>query len=104
MCVYCMTGDFIFRHDPPWTPSPWPPMVPMPIVPMPAMDWPLGKLKEYHDLLKRIKALEDALGCPCEPNKADYLTMFEERIKALEEKARASGVVRDDGTAAPHGE
>lgn len=87
MCCYCATGDFVFRYDPPWKPDPWPPQVPQPLFPMPAIDWPLAKLKEYHELLKSIKAIEDKLGCPCEPNKADYIKMFEERIAELEKRA-----------------
>lgn len=85
MCAYCMIGDFQFRHDPPWNP-PYPPSVPTPLVPLPVNPWPLPRLVEFQDLLRRVKALEDKLGCPCEPNKADYLGLLEERIKTLEGK------------------
>lgn len=88
MCTYCMIGDWTFRHDPPFQiPPDFFPQVPQPLSPAPVVPWDLDKLRQYHDLLKRVKALEDALGCPCEPNKADYIGMFEKRIKALERKA-----------------
>jgi hypothetical protein len=51
--------------------------------------WPLDRLKEYRDLLKEIKALEDQLQCPCEPNKANYIELFEQRIKQLEDSRDA---------------
>lgn len=87
MCVYCNMGDTWFRRDTPWTPDPWPQFVPQPANPaVPVIPWDLDKLREYHDLLKRVKEMEDKLGCPCEPNKADYLKMFEDRIKELERK------------------
>lgn len=87
MCVYCMIGDHPFRHDPPWkVPADHPafPYIPQPVVPMPAKDWPVERLREYLDLLRQVKALEDQIGCPCEPNKADYIKLFEERIAHLE--------------------
>lgn len=84
MCTYCMIGDFHFRRDPPWNP-PWPsPLIPMPVVPLPVIPWDLDKLREFEDLLKRVKDLEDRLGCPCEPNKADYLGLLRDRIEKLE--------------------
>ena len=51
--------------------------------------WSLDKLTEFYDLLKRVKELEDRLGCPCEPNKADYLGLLRERIEKLERAASA---------------
>lgn len=90
MCVYCNCGDQFFRHDPPWNPQeypPWPPQVPAPVNPAPVTPWPLEKLLDYYDLMKRVKDLEDRLGCPCEPNKADYLDLLKKRIEALEKKA-----------------
>lgn len=87
MCTYCFMGDHAFRHNPPWYPNPWPPQVPQPLYPGPFEPWPLDRLREFEDLLRRVKDLEDRLGCPCEPNKADYLTLFRERIEALEKKA-----------------
>lgn len=92
MCTYCMIADHAFRYYPPWNPDPGfipNPLIPAPVVPGPFVPWPLERLREYEELLKRVKALEDQLGCPCEPNKADYLKMFRERIDALEKKARA---------------
>lgn len=90
MCVYCFVGDSWFRHDPPWRrqdfeKAPWD-LIPQPVSPAPAIPWDLAKLKDYEEILKRIKALEDALGCPCESNKADYIGLFKERIEALEKK------------------
>lgn len=83
------------RYDPAETdvaPYTWPPYVPQPVAPMPAsVQWDLTALKEYLDLLTRVKDLEDKLGCPCESNKADYLKMFEERIAALEVKVGKDG-------------
>lgn len=84
-------ADFQFKHDPPWYVPPGTPLIPQPITPVPnipafplSAGWSLEKLKEYRDLLKRVKEMEEQLGCPCEPNKADYLALFEERIKSLE--------------------
>lgn len=91
MCVYCYMGDAVFRHDPPWNPwekTPYTdpfPTIPKPLVPV--NPWPIDKLKEYLEVLKRIKNLEDQLGCPCEPNKADYIGMFKKRIAELEKKS-----------------
>jgi hypothetical protein len=94
MCTYCNMGDTWFRHDPPWRRDDYPQLpqtVPYPAMPMtPHFDWSLEKLKEYHRLLKEVKELEEKLGCPCEPNKADYIGMFEERIKALEKRRDAA--------------
>jgi len=87
MCVYCMIGDWQFRHDPPWNP-PYHPLIPMPINPTPIIPWDLQKLKEFEDLLRRVKELEDKIGCPCEPNKADYLGLLRERIEELEKRAK----------------
>lgn len=87
MCCYCNMGDSWFKFDPPFKLDPWPEQVPQPVYPMPAMDWPLEKLKEYHRILKEVKEMEDKLGCPCEPNKIDYIKLFDERIKALEDRS-----------------
>lgn len=96
MCVYCYCGDHAFRWNPPWqetrTPDelyPWHPLVPKPATPGPHLPWSIKQLKEYMKLLKEIKKLEDKLGCPCEPNKADYLSLLKKRIKALEKRAVA---------------
>ena len=83
MCVYCNMGDFQFKFDPPFDPTPWP-QIPKPIIPPPYIPWPLEKLKEYYELLKRVKELEDQLGCPCEPNKVDYIKILEDKIKELQ--------------------
>lgn len=85
MCTYCMMGDHFFRHDPPWFPAPDP--VPAPLMPPPYVPWGVERLSELQDLLRRVKALEDQLGCPCEPNKADYISLLGERIKRLEDEA-----------------
>lgn len=87
MCTYCMIGDWTFRHDPPFIPVPGIPYVPSPLPLSPSWQpWPLDKLQEYLDLLERVKKLEDALGCPCEPNKADYIGILKKRIEALEKR------------------
>lgn len=87
MCTYCMIGDWQFRHNPPWNP-PWPhPAIPQPVIPAAVTPWDITKLTEFYDLLRRVKELEDKLGCPCEPNKADYLTILRERIEELEKRA-----------------
>jgi hypothetical protein len=86
MCTYCMIADHFFRYDPPWPPiNPYPihPLIPMPINP-PGLPWGVDRLKELQDLLRRVKDLEDKLGCPCEPNKADYLDLIKQRIEAVE--------------------
>lgn len=88
MCAYCNIGDNAFRYNPPWDPQTWPvnpsPLIPRPIYPAPVNPWPVDQLKEYLDLLKQVKDLEDRLGCPCEPNKADYISLFKQRIEMLE--------------------
>lgn len=89
MCVYCYCGDQIWRWDPPYDlGTDWVPQVPKPVTGKPIDPWPLEKLQEYLELLKKIKQLEDTLGCPCEPNKADYIRMFEDRIAELEKNSR----------------
>ena len=90
MCCYCVIGDHFFRYDPPWIPVNPSPFIPPPLVPGPFTPWPIDRLRELEDMLRRVKELEDKLGCPCEPNKADYLSMLRERIEALE-RASASG-------------
>lgn len=88
MCMYCMVGDWQFRRDPPWPnrdPYPTSPFIPSPVVPE-QPPWLLEKLLEFQDLIRRVKELEDKLGCPCEPNKADYLGMLKQRIEELEKK------------------
>jgi len=52
----------------------------------PINPWPVEQLKEYLELLKQVKEMEDKIGCPCEPNKANYIELFEQRIAALEKK------------------
>lgn len=90
MCVYCMMDDWQFRHDPPWhipDTAPYKPLIPAPAIPPTEIKpWDLTKLREYRDLLKEVKELEDKLGCPCVPNKADYLKILQDRIAALEAK------------------
>lgn len=89
MCVYCATGDEFFQSPrPPFIPNPWPPQIPAPIIVQPYQPWPLDRVKDLLDVLERLKALEDKLGCPCEPNKADYLTLLSERIAVLEAKVK----------------
>ncbi len=91
MCTYCMIGDEFFRRSPPWYPYdpivPWPPTIPAPLPGTPINPWAIPQLKEFLDLLERVKRLEDALGgCPCEPNKADYIGLLKKRIEDLEKK------------------
>jgi len=91
MCVYCMIGDWQFQRNPPWQPgpnNPWHHLIPQPTTPLtPAyVPWGLDQLKEFQDLLRRVKELEDKIGCPCEPNKADYLGLLSARIEQLEKQ------------------
>lgn len=90
MCVYCMIGDHAFEWNPPWRPSDtpaWPWYIPTPKIPAPEITpWPVDRLREFEELLRRVKELEDKLGCPCEPNKADYLALIRERIEILERR------------------
>ena len=91
MCAYCFTGDRFFRFDPPWRPTDypmWPNTVPTPALPFgPGYSpWDLAKLKEYLEILKQIKALEEQVGCLSEPNKADYIGLLQERIDVLKGK------------------
>lgn len=85
MCVYCFCGDWVFKW-PPRDPYPWHPLIPQPINPNPFLPWPIEKLKEFEELLRRIKDLEDKVGCECEPNKADYIDLIKLRIEQLEAK------------------
>ena len=94
MCTYCMIGDWQFRRNPPFDAEPYYPQIPQPITPLPQMPswkpWDVSELKEFKDLLERVKKLEDALGCPCEPNKADYIGILKQRIEELEKKQEAA--------------
>lgn len=92
MCLYCMIGDHQFKFDPPWRDpfhphQPIHPLIPAPLNPLPTPPWGIDRLLEFEELLKRVKELEDKLGCPCEPNKADYLAILRARIEALEKRA-----------------
>ncbi len=95
MCTYCMIADWQFQRNPPWNPhdpfTPWPPQVPRPLPQTPINPWPVDQLKEFADLLRRVKELEDKLGCPCEPNKADYLDLLRRRIEDLEKLVGPTG-------------
>lgn len=85
MCAYCMIGDHTFKYDPPYDYHSQP--FPSPLVPKPLASikpWTLERLKEYRDILLQVKELEDKLGCPCEPNKADYLKILKDRIEKME--------------------
>jgi hypothetical protein len=84
MCTYCMIGDNYFRYNPP-SQIPWQPLLPQPA--LPPRPWSLQEFQEFKDLLERVKALEDRLGCPCEPNKIDYLKIIREAIERLEAAA-----------------
>jgi hypothetical protein len=89
VCVYCNIGDHAFRHSPPWDEFQQPvpnPYIPAPAKPVDVVPWPIDRLKEYLEILKEVKRMEDQIGCPCEPNKANYIELFEKRIAALEEK------------------
>ena len=89
MCAYCMLGDSWFRHDPPFDPDRWKyPTIPQPAVPTLPPPWSLEKLKEYLEILRLVKELEDKIGCPCEPNKADYIKVLQERIDLLEHRKK----------------
>lgn len=92
MCTYCMVADHFFRFNPPWPVGPYPDYPQHPLIPAGPLQppWPLDRLKEFQDLLQRVKELEDKLGCPCEPNKADYLGLLRERIDQLEKKVEGS--------------
>lgn len=94
MCVYCNMGDSWFRHDPPWKINPvQQPLVPQPYQPyMPHIPWGIDKLKEYLEVLEKVKKLEEQIGCPCEPNKADYIKLLEDRIKELEKPVKKKPV------------
>lgn len=94
MCTYCMIGDWQFRRYPPFDPAPYP-QIPQPLNPLPQwtppwQPWTIDQLKEFQDLLERVKRMEDALGCPCEPNKADYIGLLKERVEKLEKAQEAA--------------
>lgn len=88
MCCYCAMGDWAFRHDPPWDYKEHIPYIPMPLTPpsQPYKEWDMRKLQEYYDLLRKVKEMEDKLGCPCEPNKADYLKIISERLEFMKKR------------------
>jgi hypothetical protein len=98
-------GDSIWKWDPPnWPNTPvWPQPYgpgtvphpgtakPNPLIPDPApgvvpRDWDLQKAKDYLEILKQIKALEDQIGCPCEPNKADHIQILEDLVAKLKKE------------------
>jgi hypothetical protein len=89
MCVYCMISDHEWKWNPPKNVPPNP-LFPVPFVlPRP---WSLEQFKEFQDLLNRVKALEDMLGCPCDdPNKPDYLGIIKEAIEKLEQERGKPG-------------
>lgn len=89
-----MIGDHFFRYDPPWPnqpPFPFHPLIPAPLPAAPLTPWPMDRLLDLQNLMRRVKELEDRLGCPCEPNKADYLGLIAQRISDLEKKATELG-------------
>lgn len=90
MCTYCFCGDSMWRHDPPWRPvpgNPWHPRIPEPVVPTVNPPWDVNRLKEFQELLERIKKLEDQLDCDCvEPDKPNYIKLVKDRIFQLEQR------------------
>lgn len=95
MCLYCYVADHFARFDPPWEDfQKESPFIPAPLVV--ADPWTLERLKEFEELLKRVKELEDKLGCPCEPSKADYLSILKDRIAVLERQAEIADAVKTE--------
>ena len=93
MCLYCYCAESAFKWDPPWKPlpqNPWHPNIPYPPVnPVVTPPWTVDRLRDFEELLKRVKALEDAMGCECvEPDKPDYIKLFEQRIEQLEKRSK----------------
>jgi len=85
MCTYCYCGDQFSKWDPPY--PEWhkqSPLIPAPMPQVVPNIWPLDKAKEYLEILKQIKSLEDQLTCACEPNKADYIALLGQLVKKLE--------------------
>lgn len=101
MCTYCMMADHTFKYNPPWPPNqfpqypafpdPWRNVSPYFPNPAPHPTWDYDRLKDYRELLERIKTLEEKVGCPSEPNKADYLGLIDKRLAYLENKAADDG-------------
>lgn len=100
MCTYCMISDWQFRHNPPWVVPPYPtgpvyptgPAIPQPLPGVVVNPWNVQQLKEYLELLTRVKELEDKLGCACDAHeKPDYIRLFTERIAALEKRVEELG-------------
>ncbi len=84
MCTYCYIADQFFKYDPPWPVNPYEPLIPQPANPHGNHPpWTVEKLTAYLEMLKQVKALEDQIGCPCDPNKADYIKLFSDRIAEL---------------------
>lgn len=99
MCVYCMVGDFYDKY---WPINPPPPYQPQPgTTPLPIIIQPvvipdaqeLERLREIQEILKRVKELEDKLGCPCDDpaqrGKPEYIKKIQERLDELEKKTKA---------------
>jgi hypothetical protein len=82
--------DHSFRYDPPWRQvpgNPWHPNIPDPVVPTLNPPWSQDRLENYLELIRRVKTLEDKMGCECiEPDKPDYIKLVEDRIIQLEER------------------
>lgn len=92
MCVYCMVGDFYDKYWP--INPPQPPAQPIIIQPVVIPDpLELERLKEFNEILKRVKELEDKLGCPCDDpaqrGKPDYIKKIHDRLDELEKRAKA---------------
>lgn len=81
MCSYCMVADHTWKYGSPWDG----PVVPVTPANPPNFKWTMEQLKEYYELLKQIKALEDSIGvCPCpeDRGKPDYLKAIKDVIEA----------------------
>jgi len=89
MCIYCFIADHQWKYDPLFSIPPTPVHVLPPTLAQTLNPgWDFVRLSEFYDLLKRVKDLEDQVGCICEPNKADYLGIIKNLLKLLEEKGK----------------
>jgi hypothetical protein len=93
MCVYSVMSDWAHRWIPqpgipPWTPSPSDPYpYPEPATPR-QVEWDPQMLKEFRDLLERVKRLDEQGGTkPCleaDERKQDFLADIKEQLDRIE--------------------
>jgi tetrahydromethanopterin S-methyltransferase subunit G len=88
-----MVGDFYGKY---WPINPTPVPQPQPTIIQPVVIpdvQEFERLREIQEILKRVKELEDKLGCPCDDpaqrGKPEYIKKIQDRLDELEKKVKA---------------